>query len=207
MIKSKYYCAAAAAATLRAMADKIFDRQKYWIAPGGSSPIGALGHVNAAVELAKQIKQGGIPEPDVIVVGVGTCGTIAGLLTGFRYAGLKTKVIGVRCVDAIICNKLAIFRLCRKLEKKLGATQPISYADIDLRNPTGPLSEYARHHQKADETIQVVQELAGLELATTYTSKVALTLNALIETGELQNKRVLYWHTYSSKAFRSSSKH
>src|SRR5256885_1804915 len=49
---------------------------------GGSTPLGTLGHVNAALELAEQVAAGALPEPAAVVVPLGSGGTAAGLLLG-----------------------------------------------------------------------------------------------------------------------------
>jgi 1-aminocyclopropane-1-carboxylate deaminase/D-cysteine desulfhydrase-like pyridoxal-dependent ACC family enzyme len=101
---------------------------------GGSDVLGALGHVNAALELAMQIRRGEIPHVDHLLVGVGTCGTMAGLLVGLRMADLNTKVIGVRCVDKIICNEYQIAALANQLTKKLRLNFKIAVSEICLKN-------------------------------------------------------------------------
>ena len=60
------------------------------IPTGGSSALGAIGYVNAAFELAEQVRAGVAPEPDAIFVALGSGGTVAGLALGCRLAGLRT---------------------------------------------------------------------------------------------------------------------
>ncbi|MGW4284332.1 pyridoxal-phosphate dependent enzyme, partial [Nocardia sp. NPDC004750] len=67
----------------------------YFLPAGGSSPVGALGYVEVACELAAQIAAGELPEPGHIVTAVGSGGTAAGLALGLRLAGLRTRVVGV----------------------------------------------------------------------------------------------------------------
>jgi D-cysteine desulfhydrase len=54
--------------------------------PGGATPEGALGYVNAALELALQVERGALPRPARVVVPGGSGGTTAGLLAGFALA-------------------------------------------------------------------------------------------------------------------------
>ncbi|HEU4722082.1 MAG TPA: pyridoxal-phosphate dependent enzyme, partial [Gemmatimonadaceae bacterium] len=68
-------------ATLRRLA-----RRVRWIPAGGSSPLGALGHTAAALELADQLAREGMPPPDTLVVPLGSGGTAAGLLVGLALA-------------------------------------------------------------------------------------------------------------------------
>ena len=51
----------------------------YFVPLGGSNALGSLGFVDAANELAGQVSSGAMPEPDVVVVAMGSGGTAAGL--------------------------------------------------------------------------------------------------------------------------------
>ena len=78
------------------------DRRLPWYLPaGGSNPFGALGYVEAAHELAAQVRAGELPEPASVVTAVGSGGTVAGLALGLRLAGLRTRVLGVVVNDAL----------------------------------------------------------------------------------------------------------
>lgn len=54
--------------------------------PGGSTPLGAIGYVSAALELATQVHAGELPLPSAIVVAAGSNCTTAGLLVGIALA-------------------------------------------------------------------------------------------------------------------------
>src|SRR5204862_8124901 len=66
-----------ATAMLRALLVRLRTRVR-WIPAGGSSSLGALGHANAAVELADQLARTSEPAPDTLVVPLGSGGTAAG---------------------------------------------------------------------------------------------------------------------------------
>ena len=93
---------------------------RYFLAPGGSSPLGCLGYVNAAFELKAQIDAGLLPEPKLIFVAFGTCGTMAGLIVGARLAGLEARIIGIRVVDWIMGNARSVARLARRTMQLIG---------------------------------------------------------------------------------------
>ena len=78
------------------------------IPAGGKSPLGIIGHVNAALELAEQIEAGLLPTPARVVVPLGTGGTAGGLALGFAIAGVKTEVVAARVVPWIIGRLPAI---------------------------------------------------------------------------------------------------
>ena len=68
------------------------------VPPGGSSEVGALGFVNAAFELDRQIEQGVLPEPDRIYVALGTMGSVVGLTLGLAALKRRTEVVAVKVV-------------------------------------------------------------------------------------------------------------
>jgi D-cysteine desulfhydrase len=98
------------------------------IPPGGTSPLGILGHVNAAFELADQVRSKQLPEPTRVVVPLGTGGTAAGLALGFRLAGLRSDVIGARVVPRVIGRAGRVRRLAHEtallIEQVTGESVP-----------------------------------------------------------------------------------
>ncbi|MEV6099097.1 pyridoxal-phosphate dependent enzyme [Nocardia sp. NPDC051981] len=96
-------------------------RPPYFLPAGGSSPVGALGYVEAAMELADQVSTGEIPEPGHIVIPVGSGGTAAGLSLGLRLAGLRTRVVGVVVNDTLRLDEPALARLAGRTERLLRA--------------------------------------------------------------------------------------
>ncbi len=194
----RYFGLARAQAGL--LIDRLFDKDCYVLPAGGSNAVGVLGHINAVFELQSQIQCGEIPEPDFLVVGVGTCGTMAGLLAGIKLTGLKTRVIGVRCVDPVVCNPLHIAYLANSALKLLRAMTRIRIADIDLRE--GERIAYGRPLPQAEEAIKRVRRVSGIELDTTYTTKVFAYLERLAHSGKLEGKDILFWNTFSPAAVR-----
>lgn len=94
-------------------------RPPYLLPAGGSSPVGALGYVEAALEIAAQVEEGSLPEPSHVVVPVGTGGTAAGLALGLQLAGLRTRVVGVVVNDQLRLDPAVIARLARRSAKLL----------------------------------------------------------------------------------------
>lgn len=68
----------------------------YFIESGGSSERGALGDLNAVLELEKQISKQNLAEPGFVFCPTASNGGIAGLILGFLLLGWKTTVMGVR---------------------------------------------------------------------------------------------------------------
>ena len=71
-------------------------RTAYFIPGGGHSVIGCYGYVEAACEIHDQaLDLGWSPDNTVIVTPVGTGGTLAGLMAGFKLLDTSIQVIGI----------------------------------------------------------------------------------------------------------------
>lgn len=171
-----------------------------YVPVGGSNVDGALGYVDAARELAEQVRAGELPEPDVVVVTLGSGGTAAGLAVGLAQAGLETRVLGVCVVDpawAAVWTARRLVRACaRRVDPKLRASASERFS-VDLRY----LGEGYGH--ATEEGARATREAARLSLPhgplvldVTYTAKTFAAALDLLATGAAPT--VLYWHTLSS---------
>jgi len=176
------------------------------IPPGGSSPFGVIGFVNAALELKEQIANGDMLEPEYIYVACGTMGTAAGLILGLRAAKLNCRVVSVRVTSEKFVNTQGMIKLINKansLIHSLDASFPIfefSAADIDIRNDYFG-KQYALFTKEGMEAVSLIKDCEGIKLEGTYTGK---TLAALIDDakrGKLQHNTALFWNTLNSRDF------
>lgn len=71
---------------LRIERERAKGEEAFFLPPGGRSPLCAVGHVSAALELAEQVEQRLLPAPTTVVVGLGSGASAAGLLLGFWLA-------------------------------------------------------------------------------------------------------------------------
>jgi 1-aminocyclopropane-1-carboxylate deaminase/D-cysteine desulfhydrase-like pyridoxal-dependent ACC family enzyme len=99
-------------------------RDVRWVPAGGTSALGILGHVEAALELARQIAAGECPLPARIVVPLGSGGTAAGLALGLELAGLPTRVVGVRVVSRIVANRRRVLRFATRAARLIEQLAP-----------------------------------------------------------------------------------
>ncbi len=170
----------------------------YLLPAGGSSPVGALGYVEAALEIAAQVEAGSLPEPAHVVVPVGTGGTAAGLALGFQLAGLRARVVGVVVNDQLRLDAPVFVRLARRtaalLEQRgarLGSLQ-LGPDMLDLtRDQIG--AGYGHPTEAATRAAALAAE-EGLALDPVYTAKAMAGLLALREEGRLGGP-VLFVHT------------
>jgi D-cysteine desulfhydrase len=103
--------------------------------PGGSTPLGAVGYVDASFEIAEQVRAGALPEPDRVVCAVGSGGTAAGLVVGLQAAGLRSRVLGVVVNDGLRLDHDRIATLaqrCARLLREHGADVPELHLAFDL---------------------------------------------------------------------------
>lgn len=178
-------------------------RYPYPLWPGASTPLGSVGYVNAALELAEQIAEGQMPEPAAIFVPLGSAGTAAGLLLGLRLAGLRSRLIAVAVTRAPTAWATSVVRLAnstaRLLERRGAPSLPrFEAAEVEVvRRWLGkgfgwPSDEGARAQAMLAET-------EGLLLEPVYTAKTVAALIDIVGSGGVVNP-ALYWHTYNAVA-------
>lgn len=68
-------------------------RRPYVVGRGGADPVGALGYASAVDEVDDQARQAGI-RVDAIWTAAGSCGTMAGLVAGYRRRAAAPLVVG-----------------------------------------------------------------------------------------------------------------
>ena len=173
-----------------------------WIAAGGATPLGVLGHVNAGLELVDQIDGGELPPPACVVVPFGTGATSAGLALAFAIAGLKTTVVGVRVVSLVVGRRARARRLAsdaaRFIEGMVGRRLPRVARD-GLHVVHGAFGGgYGRETEKSRATALHLRDLTGIELDATYSAKafhVAMDL--------ARHSPTLFWLTFDSRALNT----
>jgi 1-aminocyclopropane-1-carboxylate deaminase/D-cysteine desulfhydrase-like pyridoxal-dependent ACC family enzyme len=178
----------------------------YMIPPGGSSPLGAIGYVNAAFELKQQIQEGLLPEPDVVFVPLGTMGTAVGLLLGLKACALKTKVISVRVTDLTYANEKkfnALFESTLRLIRSAAPSFPAVRAEAEdihiVHEYFG--QEYARFTEQGIAAMDTIHHLEGLCLEGTYTGKTMAAMIDYLKQPGHSRLTALFWNTYNSRNF------
>jgi 1-aminocyclopropane-1-carboxylate deaminase/D-cysteine desulfhydrase-like pyridoxal-dependent ACC family enzyme len=163
---------------------------------GGSNVSGTMGYVQAARELAAQVRAGELPEPDVCVVALGSGGTAAGLAAGFAAEGLKTRVVGACVSRPPWVLRLVSLTLARACARRAGAASDGARMRERLAMDTRFLGAGYGHPSSAGAEASAVARDAGLVLDPTYTAKAFAS--ALWHVRARQARHVLYWHTLSS---------
>ena len=201
----------------RGGADRLATYRRYlqgrrsWVVPlGGSCWLGAVGFVNAGLELAAQIAAGDVAEPHRIYIASGTMGSAVGLLLGLNLAGLPTEVHAVRVVDRHITNPEKFERLLRKtalLLNRLDDSIPASSADCTQLRWRDDF--FAGGYAVADEitadAVSVANHELGLALETTYTGKAMAALLHDLAAENYAGENYLFWNTYNSRPLAVTS--
>ena len=153
----------------------------------GSAPRSIMGHVNAMMELKRQINAGELPMPVRIVVALGSGGTSAGLLAGSALLGLDIEIVSVRVTSHFLANRWRVVSMARKALNLLGSDAPLGRLSI-IHKFAGtygrPMPEATRARARFAE--------AGVELDDSYTAKAALALSGRGPT--------LFWNTFAPRS-------
>ena len=175
-------------------------RRAHYIPLGGSNPLGTLGHVNAALELADQIDAGELPRPVRLIVPLGSGGTAAGLALGFAIAGLETTVLGARVGPRIGANRWRVLRLAEQtrdlIARYTGRAPPPVRGDRVVVSHALYGGAYARPHPTAEHAAVLVDALRGWRLDATYSAKAfAVALDMATGNGT----PTLFWMTFDAR--------
>jgi D-cysteine desulfhydrase len=178
-------------------------RGAHWIPMGGTSPLGALGHVNAALELAEQIGRGEMPEPKQVFVPLGTGGTAAGLVLGFRLAGLATTVVGVRVVTRAVARRGRVVGLARATARLIArhTDRPMPHIqarDIEIVHEFYG-GAYARDTEAGARAQQLLAEHTGIALDATYTAKAFAAFLEHPRPATHNPRASLFWLTFDGR--------
>lgn len=195
-----------AAAALQALVG----RHDWVMPPGAATPLGALGHAGAAVELAAQLAAHGEPAPRTIVLASGSTCTTVGMLVGTALAatlGLAPSeplplVHAVRVTPWPVTCAGRIVRLAERTVALLaalgGPRLDLDRAAFRARLVIVPGYLGAGYGQVTSRGLDALTTFAsrGLHLDTTYTAKAAAYL---LDRAHLLPAPVVFWASKSSQ--------
>ena len=166
---------------------------------GASTPVGALGYVEAMRELKAQ--GNGF---DWIIVASSSAGTQAGMVLGAALTGFSRKVLGISIDHSVEELQAAVAELANGAANLLG--EPVSFRPADvLVNADYLGAGYAIAGQPEVEAIQLFAHTEGLLLDPVYTGRAAAGMIDLIRKGFFKKSdKVLFWHTGGATALFAS---
>ena len=196
------YPASSYAAVPFVLAPLLLKRGSYFVMLGGSSTTGSMGYVDAARELALQVRSGELPEPDVIVVTLGSGGTAGGLVAGLEREGMRSRVLAVCVSHPWWFLAWMARRTARACLRRSGIDARSKAIDERLEVERRYIGEGYGFATEKGERATAIAARAGLMLDPTYTAKAFAAALDRIEMGRRGDAggvaNVLYWHTLSS---------
>jgi L-cysteate sulfo-lyase len=171
----------------------------YCIPGGGSNPIGALGYVNAGLELLQQANDRGL-RIDCVIVGTGSTGTQSGLVCGLEGANSGIDVLGI-CVRRPAAPQIeAVHKTASATAEHLGLSSGIARARV-LANGDYVGEGYGIPTAGTLEAIRLAAETEGLLLDPVYSGKAMAGLIDLCRRRFFsKDQNVVFLHTGGAAA-------
>lgn len=173
---------------------RIKGEDPYVIPLGGASRLGALGYVRAADELAAQYEAAGARPPELIVLPLGSGGTMAGLLVGVRRRFPGTRVLGISVSRDSAWFRDRVSTIANETARVLGMKDVFGPDDVWVEDGyVGP--GYGVPSPGSVEWIQRAARAEGVLLDPVYTDKAMHGLQGTIAAGRIApGTRVLFLH-------------
>lgn len=188
-------------AAMETVATKLRDQGKrpYIIPGGGSNEIGALGYVNAALELVHQANNQDL-QIDGIVHATGSAGTQAGLLAGLAALNADIPVLGIGVRVPREQQEENVYRLAQRTADHLGFSQPLT-RDIVKANCNYIGEGYGFPTPAVRAAILLLAQSESILLDPVYSGKGMAGLIDLVKQGEFSKvKNLVFIHTGGSQA-------
>jgi len=170
---------------------------------GASTPLGALGYVRAAVELDRQMDQGG-GWPDGLIwifVSSSSCGTLAGLALGFSILGReRVRLVGVS--PDVSAEEMATVTA----EIAAGSANLLGWSGEILPDLVTPEDRfigegYGIPSEASQGATRFFGRNAGVILDPVYTAKAGAGFLEWIREGRIpKGNTALFWHTGGAPA-------
>lgn len=183
-------------------------KQTFVQQPGAAVPLGALGYIGAAVELAHQIHNNLLPEPSHILLAVGSTCTTAGLLAGTALAarlGLawtrkRPRILAMRVTPWPVT---APWRIVRLAQRAAALFESLGGGVIDTHDMAQRLTVSGRYlgrgyghpTRSGRDAIARFRASGAVKLDTSYSAKAAA---GLLDACETLDGPLLFWASKSS---------
>jgi D-cysteine desulfhydrase len=178
-------------------------RNVHFIPIGGTSPLGALGHVNSGLELAAQIKRGDMPTPANLVLPVGTGGTMAGIALGLAIAGLDIPIVGARVGPRMYVNLPRVRRTARDVARLIAGICGIGSLPLpENMRITHKVygGAYGRPLAAGTAAADLLRRVSGIQLDATYSAKAFV---AALDLARMKQGPTLFWLTFDARCLTS----
>ena len=174
-------------------------KKPYIIPGGGSNVVGALGYVNAALEILGQANDMGL-RIDKVVHATGSTGTQAGLVTGFVASNSLIPVLGIGVRAAREAQEANVFKLAEQTAIHLGIEGVIKREHV-VANCDYVGAGYGLPTPGGIEAIELFARTESILLDPVYSAKGAAGLIDLIRKGHFKkDDNIVFVHTGGSQA-------
>jgi len=172
-------------------------RKVYPVPGGGSNATGALGYVNAAMEMIAQTNDAGL-RVDHVVHATGSAGTQAGLVVGLEGTSTGIQVLGIGVRAPREKQEENVFRLARLTAEMLGMPDLIRREHV-VANCDYVGAGYGFPTEGTLEAIRMLATLEGILLDPVYSGKGMAGLIDLCRKGFFKKgENILFVHTGGS---------
>ena len=183
-------------AAMESLATKLRDEGKkpYIIPGGGSNEIGALGYVNAALELVYQANSQSL-KIDHIVHATGSAGTQAGLVTGLMAMNSQIPLLGIGVRAPKEKQEANVFSLAERTADYIGAPGVVKRKDI-VANCDYVGDGYGIPTDGMREAVTMLARSEAILLDPVYSGKGMAGLIDLIRNKEFSDdENIVFLHT------------
>lgn len=169
-------------------------KRPYVIPGGGSNPVGALGYVVCAQEIALQANEVGL-EVDCVVHATGSAGTQAGLVAGFEGSRARIPVLGIGVRAPKAAQEEKVFSLATRVADLLEIPGAVKRESV-VANCDYVGAGYGLTTPGMIEAVQMVARTEGILLDPVYSGKGMAGLIDLIRRGHFNEEQdVVFVHT------------
>ncbi len=170
----------------------------YIIPGGGSNEIGALGYVNAALELIAQANERSL-RIDHLVHATGSAGTQAGLLIGMQAMHSGVPVYGISVDAPKQKQEEKVLALTRRTAEFMGLSPDLVAREQVMANSDYVGDGYGLPTPGMIEAVKMLARCEGILLDPVYTGKGFAGLIDLIRKGHFEpGENVIFLHTGGS---------
>lgn len=166
----------------------------YVIPGGGSSPLGALGYVDCALELLAQANRERLVI-DHVVHATGSTGTQAGLIVGLKASHSGVPLLGIGVNAGREVQEQRVFELAERTAELVGAPGAVVRADV-VANCDYVGRGYGVPTEAMNDAVLLLARLEGLLFDPVYSGKALAGLIDLVRQGFFANARnIVFIHT------------
>lgn len=171
----------------------------YEIPVGGSNALGALGYMDCAQELYRQMQEENIPQAKVFC-GAGSLGTYLGLWTGMKIQNAQCECIGIAISPFLEAKEKRIMEYFNELKTRYSL--PFNAKREDFHIEKDYVREgYNEPNELVRKAIYLMAAREGIILDPCYTGKAFAGIFQMIDEGKIKKgEKVVFLHTGGNPA-------